>query len=310
MTAQELNKRLKAEYKKRVSLINSQQEKLLRLIAFTEDKLVNMVIDELIAELAGKDGVTDFRTDAAKFSAVLDKVYDTFLKNENVKIVNQIANDFNSLLTLNENYYSLLTINKSRFSGVKKAVREVMLERLGIKTDGTLIKRGYLDSLFRDVTLREKIKQITFKSVAAQKPFKDYVKLLRITISGADNLDGHLTKYYKGFAFDTYQQFDRVTNDEYAKELDLSAFIYEGGLIETSRSFCIKRNGKVFTTQEADKWINDPELPKTKEEKESGVVIYNPIYDMGRFNCRHMVRFISDEMAVMLRPDLKRKIAV
>jgi hypothetical protein len=138
---------------------------------------------------------------------------------------------------------------------------------------------------------------------------KDYIKLLKVHITGTENIDGSLVKYYKGFAFDTYQQFDRVSNVEYAKELDLQAFIYEGGLIETSREFCIKRDGKVFTIDEAATWVNDPTLPKTKEERETGVVIYNPLEDFGRFNCRHMIRYISNEIAIMLRPDLKTKLA-
>lgn len=306
MTTQELNVKLKAEYKARLKEIERQQERLLRLIDFTEDKLLNMIIDELADELVSNDGRIEFRGEPVKFAAALDRIYDSFVKNENVKIINQIASDFNSLINLNGNYYSLLSVNKNRFSTARQRVKELMLEKLGIKPSGQIVRGGYLDSLFRDTTIREKIKQLTFKSVAAQKPMKDYMKILRTTITGTDEVDGALKKYYKGFAFDTYQQFDRITNTEYAKELDLSAFIYEGGLIETSRKFCIERNGKVFTTTEAERWINDPDLPKTKEEKESGVVIYNPLFDMGRFNCRHMVRFVSNEIAIMMRPDIKK----
>lgn len=306
MTAQELNVKLKAEYRSRLKEIEKQHERLLRLIDFTEDKLLNMIIDELADELVSNDGKIEFRGEPVKFNAALDRIYDAFVKNENVKIINQIASDFNNILTLNGSYYSLLSVNKNRFSDARQRVKEAMLEKLGIKSNGQLVRGGYLDSLFRDVTVREKIKQLTFKSVAAQKPMKDYLKILRTTIAGTDEIDGALTKYYKGFALDTYQQFDRVANTEYAKELELSAFIYEGGLIETSRKFCIERNGKVFTTKEAEQWVNDPDLPKTKEERESGVVVYNPLFDMGRFNCRHMVRYVSNEIAIMMRPDIKK----
>jgi hypothetical protein len=309
MNSQELNRKLKSIYKTRLDLMEKQQEKLLRLIAYTEDRLLNMIIDDILEVVVNNDGKIDFDGDPVNFSKALDKIYDEFIKNENVKIVDRIASDFIQLLNANSHYYSLIETDKNRFKKAREAVKEIMLERLGISSSGKLKRGGYLDSLFRDTTVREKIKQLTYKSVAAQIPIKDYIQILRKTITGQGDLDGLLTRYYKGFAFDTYQQFDRANNSEYAKALELSAFIYEGGLIETSRKFCIERNGKVFTVDEAQEWINDKDLPKTKEEKETGIVVYNPLIDMGRFNCRHMVRFVSNEIAIMLRPDLKNKLA-
>ncbi|HNR55534.1 MAG TPA: hypothetical protein PKJ19_10215, partial [Flavobacteriales bacterium] len=109
--------------------------------------------------------------------------------------------------------------------------------------------------------------------------------------------------------FDTYQYLDRASSDAYATKLGLDAFIYAGGLIETSRDFCIKRNGKVFSRKEAEReWPKDPTLPRTKKERESGVLVgYDPLRDMGRWNCRHRIRFISDALAEQLRPDLALK---
>ena len=73
--------------------------------------------------------------------------------------------------------------------------------------------------------------------------------------------------------------------------------------------FCIKRNGKVFTVEEAEKeWPKDPTLPRTRKERQSGVLTgYNPTVDMGRWNCRHRTRYISPALAEQLRPDLKQK---
>lgn len=308
MTVSELNKKLKAEFDRRVKLIDSQQARLIELIGRTEDHLFNMIIENLIDELVAKDGRLEFQGDAISFSRALDRIYDRFINNVNIKVINQIADDFSKMFTMTGNYYGIIAVSPQRFKAARDNVREAIMERIGIR-GGKIVSGGYLDALFRSVEVRERIKQQTYKAVLSQKPFKDYIKILRTTIKGADDVDGVLTKYYKQYAYDTYQQFDRISNHEFAKELDLQCFIYEGGLIETSRKFCIKHNGKVFTVEEAENWKSDPDLPRTKEERETGVLMYNPTEDLGRFNCRHMTRYISNELAVMLRPDLKRRLA-
>jgi hypothetical protein len=82
----------------------------------------------------------------------------------------------------------------------------------------------------------------------------------------------------------------------------MTYFIYNGGLIETSRSFCIKRNAGVYSTEEAEKWADDPELTAI-ESREN----YNWLIDRGGFNCRHSIDFIAKEVAFVLRPDLKNR---
>ena len=54
-------------------------------------------------------------------------------------------------------------------------------------------------------------------------------------------------------------------------------------------------------------WEKDPTLPRTKAERESGVLIgYIPEVDAGRYNCRHAINWISKELALVLRPDAKK----
>ena len=54
-----------------------------------------------------------------------------------------------------------------------------------------------------------------------------------------------------------------------------------------------------------EKWKNDPTLPRKTSERDSGTLVgYDPLVDMGRWNCRHRTRFISRELAQELRPDL------
>ena len=138
------------------------------------------------------------------------------------------------------------------------------------------------------------------------KPVSKLVREIEVKVKGTRLSPGVLEKALTPLVFDTYQRFDRASSDTYAQKLGLDTFIYAGGLIETSRPFCKKHNDKVFTVEEAEKqWPKDSALPRTKVERESGTLVgYNPTVDMGRWNCRHRIRYIPRTLAEQLRPDL------
>lgn len=108
---------------------------------------------------------------------------------------------------------------------------------------------------------------------------------------------GLAQKYYKRWTHDIYSQYERVAANEVRITLGLKFAIYQGGLIRDSRSFCIQRNDKCYSEDEIKKWKNLNWIGKP----ESG---YDPVTDLGGYNCRHRLDWISDNLAWRLRPDL------
>ena len=185
-----------------------------------------------------------------------------------------------------------------------------MRKRLGIDEEWKPVRRGFLDDLVSNRAARDEVKKLVAKGVAGGIPMRKLEKALKVQIQGTKNTAGVLEKNIGGFVLDAYQVADRVASNEFAKRLGLRYFIYSGGLIETSRPFCRKRNRKVFTTEEAMRdWPRDSTLPRTKAEKEAGgpPADYNPLEDCGRWNCRHRIMYISEQDAIRMRPDLKSK---
>jgi hypothetical protein len=106
-----------------------------------------------------------------------------------------------------------------------------------------------------------------------------------------------LVGYYQQYAYDTYSKVREISNLHYADELGLQNFIYTGGVILSSRQFCIKKNGKVFSKKEAvNSWPHDSDLIDKKH-----LASYNPLIDRGRNNCRHFLMYVSDELAAEMR---------
>jgi hypothetical protein len=130
MNPKQKNDILKKEFKKRLRFIDERQARLLKMVSKAEEKLFEKIVEDLISEVVSKEGVVEFNGDPIRFSTALDKIYDAFLKNENLKIVNAIADDFAGLLALNNNYYSLFDISSRRFEAARSAVRKRMMERL------------------------------------------------------------------------------------------------------------------------------------------------------------------------------------
>ena len=107
-----------------------------------------------------------------------------------------------------------------------------------------------------------------------------------------------IEKYFSRWTHDIYVQYDRIGENQLRKKLGLTFAMYVGGEIETSREFCIERNGEVFHESEIMKWVD----LEWQGKPESG---YNPIIDCGGYNCRHKLRWISKELAARKRPEVR-----
>jgi len=214
------------------------------------------------------------------------------------ELVYKLIDATNNLLNINSDYYKTIETNGKRFDYVKRLMRQTMRERLGINLKGGLIRDGYLNSVSNSINIADEIKNILYRQVVlGRSNMKDVIKEVTTKISGGKETNGLIENHIRTQVFDTFTQVDREINNQFANRLKLKYFIYQGGLIENSREFCKKRNNKVFSVEETKEWSNDKDLPLTKAEKESGKPIgYHPLIDCGRWNCRHTIRYISNEL--------------
>lgn len=106
--------------------------------------------------------------------------------------------------------------------------------------------------------------------------------------------------------FDTFPKADRLLSKNNAAALNLKYAIYQGGIIKTSRDFCIERNNRVFSTEEIEKFGTADDkyggyTDKSKGEFDGKDEPYNPFTSLGGWNCRHHLDFVSNEMAELLK---------
>lgn len=291
--------------------IDARQRARIRDLKGVERELFEAMVRGVIQVLDDGHGRIRTGRGSASINRLIDAVFVALEKTALRKFHRAASKDLFAILGHADSYGLAIArevgVRGARFDAIQKSVDHIMRRRIGIDAKGVPVRGGRVEQWARTDAMRKEVKQTIHAAVQSGAPIGKLARQLEVTIKGTKATPGLLKKHLSAYIFDEYQAFDRITTVEYAKKLGLSAFVYRGGLIETSRKFCRKHNGKVFTLEEAERdWPKDPDLPRTSAERESGVLVgYNGPVDMGRWNCRHRIRPITPGYAYELRPDLR-----
>lgn len=276
---------------KLVDIINEQMQKS---VAKSQADLLQRFIDEWVDKLDTDDAGNVKNTLRNKrLLQNIDVVYDRYVQQSGIEIAQTIAEGVQKVIDFNGQYYGAFA-EEAQVVKIQPQVAEFVKGWLGVGSDGTLIKNGYLHKIVSGDSIRNELKNIAVRSVVGQRGYESLKASVKQFIAGGKDTTGALQKYYRNFAYDTISKVDRATALVYADALELNYAIYEGGLIETSRTFCKEHNGKVYTRKEI------AEMQPTEGIAES----YDPFTDMGGFACRHHWNWIPKAVAYALRPEL------
>ncbi len=279
----------------RIDEITTMQDQLSRLLLISGGVL--------LAELLSKADV--LLTEPAKLSAILAR----FEKQQMAPIYSQVRADLLQVVDLNSQYFK-------PDPAIIDQVSTVLLDRIGLNADGSVIRGGLLDTIAADNTARVQLTKFVYGQKSAGVGPKEFIKNLRSFIGptakrgNVPAKPGLWEKQLQNSVFDLYQQTDRLAQDSYATELGLSHFLYLGGTITGTRPFCRERNGKVFSRAEIAKFGTPADAFGGYSNKSTGTFAgkpspYNPFMQAGGYSCRHHFSAISDREAFRRRPELK-----
>lgn len=293
------DKELKTLFRRIGSDLDARQRAQLARLRQAERELFAFIISRLQDTLTIQDGRIVSRASEARIARAVQSAINEANAGPLKEVHLSAIKDLLWSMRANAGYYQSIYAEegKTGFGETKAKVIARLSKRLGIE-GGTLVKGGYLQRHLATRDLASPITQAINSAIVGKRLFSELTRQLEVVIKGTKSLDGSVTRQYAELIRDTYHKTDREASDQFGAALKFKWFSYEGGLIETSRKFCIKRDGQVFNSVEAEKWRNDPTLPRTTKERESGVITdYVPTRDLGRWNCRHRVRWISEQMA-------------
>lgn len=307
---------LKALLNEKEAYILQATERLNSQLATYQNNLLRTIINDLLSGLDVKNGVILDTTKNFRIVSQVDAIISDFAASNASTINTSMLTTAKRIGTFNTNYFNLAVSGDAlaRIESVKTATQSKMFARLGYINE-RVIKGGFLSNFTDPAGLIETVSQTVVNSVTSQSGIADLVDTLTVQIKG-DGTQGYMERRLSTFAHDVYQQYDRAYSGNMANEFDMKFFVYEGGLIEDTRDFCREMNGRVFHVSEAEKWrtwtpanITRNFEPKQKDIYKIPSYIdfagYEPLIDLGGYNCRHNKAYISNELAYKLRSELR-----
>lgn len=294
-----------------VNFIEDHNGLLEKQVRKMQEELVKRLLAELIPQMElAPDGTIKNTWKNIKILEELNKTFTRFQTDVGDNTISKFIEGFYKVNLFNNQYY--LQLNKSGqafkkklFDNVLKGTEKKMMYRLGLTEAGGVRANSWLDGFISDKSVQRTISEYVLKSVGSQIPIKDFSDGLRGMVEGVNENSGIFERYYRQYAYDTYSQYDNAYAEQLATGLDLNAFMYQGGLIKKSRPFCIEHNNKVWTREEAKEWPEwkDPDTGEVPSYIAS-FPGYDPLVNLGGFNCRHKLSWITNQMAIKLRPEL------
>jgi hypothetical protein len=312
-----LPKRINAIIKRKEDFLNSARAKLEKTTVRLQLSLFEQIIEQTIPRLDVKDGKLLDTANNYRLISELEKVYSMFNVQVAETILPQVTGGIDRIVSLNNGYFTMAMAElPKRFDKIIESAKVLTDLRIGLRM-GKMIRGGMLMNMLKSDP--QEFQQLLARAVTGQSDMKDFIKTVKENITGIEDKPGALDRQFKRFTYDTYMQYDRAYNKKLAEEFELTYFVYQGNLIEDSRDFCVCHIDKVYSVEEAQEWSKwvpaDCEYPgahpmKSKRPDEVpsylGFIGYDPIVDMGGYNCRHIAAFIPDDLAEKLRPDLKK----
>lgn len=257
------------------------------------ETVLNDFLDGMETDEAGN--IKNTLANKRRFS-MFDQVFSRFAKDKGLEVVKGLSEGVGRVVDFNQQYYSAFE-KPAILAPIHANVKETVNSWLGLSDRGSVQPNGYLDTLIKDPSVKNKIRDIALRGVISQAGYNETKTNLKNHIIGSGDNTGALERYYRNFAYDLYSVADRTSAKVYADKLKFNYAIYEGGLIETSREFCEEHNGKVYSREEIADF--DPKVAKPPG--------YDPFTDLGGYGCRHHLNWVPDAVAFSMRPDLKDK---
>ncbi len=279
------------QIQERINVILKRQTRFERLV----NSLQNSFFEEV---LANYDFMLQSPTKYAQFFA-------RFTTDYHLQVLQELASDLRFIVESNKEHFTAETAGTKDTEKIIKEVENSLLVEYGVTPAGGVSSEGYLADIIKDTAVKRNFRQGLLKfGLGDTKLSKKDKALLEQFIKGDGSNYGIFESFYAkadksgSRIFDVYQKADRLAQNEFATGLKMQAAIYVGGTMTSSREFCVERNGKIFLRSEIESW----ETLKFKGKPETD---YVPAIDLGGYNCRHHLSWISNATALRLDPTLR-----
>jgi hypothetical protein len=242
----------------------------------------------------------------------------------NIRRIGQVITTLNELLAGDEYVTAVKSFLGDIDKGllitdeIAKTIKATFEPSEALKSLQRIIKQNAIDSFIGD-GLRARVTQPFVQqltaNIAARAPLRDAVKALEVVIIGDDKTDGRLLANVKTVATTSQAVSDRSYSASIYEQLGIEWFEYVGGEIDTTRPFCMHREGNIYHKKEIESWgagKNSGGLDDIKrgtwDGRIDGTNEKTIFTNLGGWNCRHAVvpvnkRFVTPEIIARVKAE-------
>lgn len=275
---------LKKIARKRSALLRSSEKGLLDRSASLERRLNAYVLNTLIPSLQIRNNkILNTNSNLKKINN--PSRLKSFLKNViNASLYEYYFNTYERLNGATNQYYK-------GFEPTEAATKKIF-------NRASTISSGFLDDLFDNNDITRQIQNTIRKNIVSEASVTDVKSLMTEIIKGKEKKFGLITSYHYRNGYDSLQSYSRELDVQFSEALNLNYAIYAGGEIKTTRSFCDERNGNVYNRETILSWNN--------LEWQGKIPDGNILTDLGGYNCRHDLDWISYPLARRIEPNIEK----
>lgn len=285
-TRKELSKIKQDWIKKRNEAINSK-------INLLQENIYDTVIPDFLALAKAEEVRRQSNKSSVAELNSLERQIRKGMMNGFPDVMKETVRASRALGDMNLMYYSTL-VESDRLDEIRDKTKKIVDKRLGLDEDGKLKKDGFVDKTIKDTKVQKEFIKEVKRIIDSNGDTQMLMNRLKTLILGGPERNGIVHQYYNTFANNILNTIDRNNSNIFADELGLNHFYYGGGLIKSSRSFCLEKNGKIFTREQAEKWKSSPFIIKMYGKK---IGLYDPLEEMGGYGCLHTPDWITEELA-------------
>ena len=213
---------------------------------------------------------------AAKITEELKSI---LYQSDYIQAVTDFASSFDIQKKVTDKYFNkafpeFKTIDTEFADAVFQSAKQNAVESLATST----VTTNFLEPLKKEIN----------SIVSNGMDYKDAVKTIREYAIGKGERKGKLMQYSSQIAYDSIATSDRAYTSAIAESLDVEWFYYAGGLLPTSREFCIQRDAQYYHYKEVESWAK-----LNWQGKMENTTSQNIYEKCGGYNCNHTLIPIS-----------------
>lgn len=244
----------------------------------------------VIDKMSTEDGVVKNTAGNLRRLATI-KTLERQAKEKKATLVRKALAAMREEMELAKKYYYEIT-GKSRLPA-NAEVKSKFDAKFGINKKG-YVTRGALFNLVNNSDEFRGVTSAIQNAVIAQSSTTNLVRQANRAFTAAPNSFANTVNRE---LFTALAENERETDKTYATQLELVFYQYTGGLVNNTRDFCEERVGNVYHESEIWAWANMSWKGKSNP--------YNPFVDVGGYNCLHVLRPITNEMAKLRGKDIE-----